>query len=475
MADFSSLQAWTPAERESFFQAIARHRRMAWRVAAASRLCTLIISVVVATLMAPIFYMSIGLVLDVANFLVPTPNLIRIAIDNIGALVDSTAPVAKSHLFYLVFMAALPGLVFMGLVVMALNRMIRELALDDVAVNARPPRSDSLAEQRFANVVGEMSVAANLPPPRVLVRESGATNAVAAGPDEHHVTILVSTGLLELLNREQMQAVAGDLVGAVANGDVGIGLRVARTLSLFGLLAKLSQVLTDAAAWKRFIHLLREVLRPGSAGHERLLLELADPFAGETSARQARPAEEESKFRKIMWVPLAGPVVFAGFFSGLVSTFVLEPLLAVLWRRRKYLADATAVRLTRSPDALADALEKLGGAPTQGVFSPWMAHMSVLHSGMGSGGSVFGASPVPMFPSLQRRLKALGRMGATVHLRKMRLPLGLWFIFAPLIAIAAVLMCVVIVLLVYLSAAISMLMTGLPASLLNALLRWLAS
>ena len=67
-------------------------------------------------------------------------------------------------------------------------------------------------------------------------------------------------------------------------------------------------------------------------------------------------------------MPLYGPVVLSGFFGGMVSSVLLEPLLALVWRRRKYLADAIAVQLTRDPQALSDALLALHAGERGGGF-----------------------------------------------------------------------------------------------------------
>ena len=63
--------AWSPAERESFFDAIARHRRAAWRVTFVSRAVNVVVALVVAVLMSPLFYAALALALDVLNLVVP--------------------------------------------------------------------------------------------------------------------------------------------------------------------------------------------------------------------------------------------------------------------------------------------------------------------------------------------------------------------------------------------------------------------
>ena len=84
-------------------------------------------------------------------------------------------------------------------------------------------------------------------------------------------------------------------------------------------------------------------------------------------------------------------------------------------------------------------------------------------------------SVVPMLPSVERRMAALRRLGATIA-PAARAPMPAWAIAltAPLAAIAAALMATVVVLLVWVSVMLSMLFTLLPGGVLHALLRGLA-
>src|SRR5262249_55719449 len=69
-------QALDSAERESFFRAIERHRRAAWRVRAVSLFANSTVAFIVAMLMAPLFYAMICLTFDLVNLVVPAPNLV---------------------------------------------------------------------------------------------------------------------------------------------------------------------------------------------------------------------------------------------------------------------------------------------------------------------------------------------------------------------------------------------------------------
>jgi hypothetical protein len=166
-------------------------------------------------------------------------------------------------------------------------------------------------------------------------------------------------------------------------------------------------------------------------------------------------------------MPLYGPVVISGFFGGMVSSFFLEPLLALIWRRRKYLADAIAVQLTRDPQALSDALGALGNG---GGFPAWCSHMLV--AGGARRGGLLSGSTVPMYPAHHKRLKALARMGATVVLTPPpRMPLWVQLLIGAAGVLIVSLLSVAIYLLVMISIALSGLFTLLPTILLHALLR----
>ena len=177
-------------------------------------------------------------------------------------------------------------------------------------------------------------------------------------------------------------------------------------------------------------------------------------------------------WRTLAWMPLVGPLVISGFFGGLLCTMALGPLLALSWRSRKYLADATAVRLTRDPDALGSALERMRGAPVEGAFGAWISHLCVVPSGRIGARSILGGSIAPMAPTLDRRLRALGRMGAAVAPRPGRTmsPLA-WCFLVPVFSLVGILMCGVVFGLLYVSLALSGLFTWLPAVLLHALVR----
>lgn len=475
--------AWSPAERESFFAAIARHRRAAWRVTFVSRAVNLVVALVVAVLMSPLFYAAVALALDALNLVVPAPNLVPVVAHGLDEVFNAPGKMSVGDWIQFCVLAALPGLAWMAWVLNALRRVLSlSMSFDSSELVARAPDPTVLAEQRFSNVVGEMAIAAALPPPRVFIVDSPIIDAVAFGTDDRHSTIVISQGLLGLLNRAQMEGVAASLVGAIADGDMKIGVQAALSLNLFSLIARLGSLVTQKNARRNVSQIVLATLLPTTRSARKLLADLADPFADEPDAAPATSAgaarggpigaliERWEKIRPYLWLPLAGPLVMTGFLGAIVNLFMLGPLLSLAWRQRKFMADATAVRLTRDPDTLAGALEQMT-KQRSAPLAPWAAHMSVTdHKGRQSG--VFGGSAVPMFPSIERRLRALGTMGAHVTLAASpKIPLKIWLIATPLVVILVACVGIMLPLLVWLSLALTGLFGGIPFGIVHMILR----
>jgi Zn-dependent protease with chaperone function len=471
-------QAFSSTERESFFAAIARHRRAAWRVTLVSWIGILLAGLVIAILTAPLFYAVIGLSLDLVNLFIPMPNLLGDLVDYMGALQDSPDPVPVGAWVRIGFYAALPGALWIAVIVTVLRRMLLVAAkFDHAELHARPPDATVLAEQRFANVVEEMAIAANLPAPRVFVARAASQDAAVMGADERHATIVVTEGLLARFNRDEMQGVAAHLVGSIANGDMTIGMRAALALGFFATMARLASIMSNDNSGPGLRRMLVAMSMPTVNNARKFAAELADPFAPDDTPADKPAASVPSgntsntlTWRQWLMFPLYGPLVMTGFFGGVASQFVLGSMISFAWRQRKYMADATAVQLTRDPDTLGRALEKLSAAGS-GTLARWANHLGIAHSGHAK--SFMGAM-VPMFPSLDRRLAALRKLGATLtRAPKQPIPLKTLLIIVPLLSIAGVLMIVLLPLLAYVSAALSMLFTGLPVGIVHVLLRWI--
>jgi len=171
--------------------------------------------------------------------------------------------------------------------------------------------------RQLANVVEEMRLAGGLPPPRIWVIEDTAPNAFATGRDAKHASVAVTTGLLEKLDREQLQGVIGHEMSHIGNLDIRFTLLVGVLVGTIALLADWFLRFTFWGGGRRGGGRDR-----GGGGAMVLIFVLALVLA--------------------VVAPLIGRLIQAA-----VS------------RSRESLADATAVELTRNPVGLARALRTI--------------------------------------------------------------------------------------------------------------------
>jgi heat shock protein HtpX len=172
--------------------------------------------------------------------------------------------------------------------------------------------------QQLLNVVEEMRLAGGLPPPRVWVIEDSAPNAFATGRDPKHASVAVTTGLLDKLDREQLQGVIGHEMSHIGNLDIRFTLLVGVLVGSIALLADWFLRFTFWGGGGR----RGNDDRGGGGGAAALIFVLAIVLA--------------------VVAPLIGRLVQAS-----VS------------RTRESMADATAVELTRNPIGLARALRTI--------------------------------------------------------------------------------------------------------------------
>jgi len=176
-------------------------------------------------------------------------------------------------------------------------------------------RVSSDEEPLLHNVVEEMAIAAGITRPQLFVMETDALNAFATGMSPAHSAIGVTRGLLDTLNREELQGVIGHEMGHIVNWDI-------RYATAVGIIVGLIALISDGA--------LRSLY-----------------FSGRSSRSSGKAG---------------GGAVFV--MLALVAFAALAPVFAYLVqmavsRQREFLADATSVRLTRHPQGLIAALEKL--------------------------------------------------------------------------------------------------------------------
>ena len=182
------------------------------------------------------------------------------------------------------------------------------------------------------NTVEGLSIAAGLPMPRPYIIEDTAPNAFATGRDPQHAAVAVTRGLLDKLNRAELEGVIGHEMAHVANFDI-------RFMTLVSVLVGTVVLLSD---W---------MLR---------------------SLRYSRGRRAGGKG--------GNPLLLIGLVFVILSPIIAQLMKLALSRQREYLADATGARLTRYPDGLASALEKLTAdtEPLQ-VANKATAHLYIIN------------------------------------------------------------------------------------------------
>lgn len=171
---------------------------------------------------------------------------------------------------------------------------------------------------QLMNVVEEMRLAGGLPRPRVWVIDDSAPNAFATGRDPEHASVAVTTGLLDKLDREQLQGVIGHEMSHIGNLDIRFTLLVGVLVGSIALLADWFLRFTFWGGGRR-----RDGDRGGGGGGAMALLFVV-------------------------------AIVLA-----IVAPLIGRLVQAAVSRSRESLADATAVELTRNPVGLARALRTI--------------------------------------------------------------------------------------------------------------------
>jgi heat shock protein HtpX len=179
---------------------------------------------------------------------------------------------------------------------------------------ARPVTKDEYPY--LYNVVEGLAIAAGVPPPRCYVIDDTAPNAFAAGRKPETAVICVTTGILEKLNRVELEGVIAHEMSHIKNYDVRLQTLV---VVMAGIVALLSDWMLRSFWWGGG---RRRSRRSGSGGGE-------------------------------------GVLVLVGLALAILSPFIATIIQLAVSRKREFLADASGAMLTRYPAGLASALRKI--------------------------------------------------------------------------------------------------------------------
>ncbi len=210
-----------------------------------------------------------------------------------------------------------PGYLIFGFFIVFYNLILfynsDKLAL---AISRAKP-ADPVNYQQLHNVVEEMSIASGIPKPKVYIIDDPSPNAFATGRNPKHASVAVTAGLLDMMNREELQGVIAHEFSHIKNYDILLMTIVA---IIGGLLILFRDIFLRSMF---FMPRRRSSSRKSGGGIEGIL-------------------------------------VLVGIILAIVAPILVILIRAAISREREYLADASGAFITRHPDGLADALEKLG-------------------------------------------------------------------------------------------------------------------
>ena len=221
---------------------------------------------------------------------------------------------------------------------------------------------ENTAGRDVYDIVENISIAAGLPMPKVYLINDPAPNAFATGRDPQHATVCVTSGLLTLLNKSELEGVIAHELSHVKNFDTRLMMVGAVLVGLVSILGNL---------------FFRTVGFRGSDDNRR-----------------------------------AGQIfLLLGIVFALLSPIIATIIQLTISRKREFLADASGAYLTRYPEGLASALEKLSESRrTLATADTATAHLFIVNPFAGKSATSFFANLFSTHPPIEERVKILRAM-----------------------------------------------------------------
>ncbi len=176
---------------------------------------------------------------------------------------------------------------------------------------ARPASREEFFD--FYTVTENLSIAAGLPMPRIFVIDDPAPNAFATGRDKEHAAVAVTTGLLGMMSRTELEGVVAHELSHIGNRDILLSTVV---VVLVGFIAIVSDIFLRSLWWGN-----------------------------------SRRNSDNDKSGALFLV--------LGLIAAILAPIAATLIQLAISRRREFLADASGALLTRYPEGLASALEKI--------------------------------------------------------------------------------------------------------------------
>jgi Zn-dependent protease with chaperone function len=390
------------ANRIHFLDAQRKNRRTGRGAAVLVTLAIILSGIPLSVLVSPALVAAAIIIAYIADIFTTVPPGVWSALHDIAYVAPETWRAIRSESAdipwrTLGILLVVPGTILIIIIWTTVRIVFRNVGVGGIlkTLHAREPVKTELKEQQLVNMIEELAVAASISPPRVLVIDTDAANAAVMGLRIDDATIVVSRGFTKRLSRAEAQAYIAHLVGSTGNGDLRIVAAILSALQTWGVVTLLIDAPFGPRARQSLYLFVRQVVNfargkvdPREAvitldlmmfGSEAGLEDLNE-YLDSIEGGRGRPHPLVELF---LTVPLLVTMGVASITARLViwtfTLLVCGPWIGFLWRARRRLADATAVELTRDPNALAGAIRSLestdmripGGETVNFLFPVW--------------------------------------------------------------------------------------------------------
>lgn len=407
-----------PSDREAFSKAQKRNRTATLRVSVLCFVAAIVMGIPLTLVLTPLFYAITVVLAEIINSFLPLPPAFWAGVNNLSHLIFNVADHfinnrgtldQRSLLEGLALMLA-PGMVLSLMLWLGMRGLFRRGGVGGTltTLNAREPNSGDLKELQLVSAVEEIATAAGLPSPHVVLADTTGANAAAFGASPQDAHIVVSRRLLDDLERDELDALLAHLVGSIGNGDMRIAFTLTSIFESCGLLVALIDSpfsrQSRGTLWRVFRYgLLRSSSNTARATEAEsvaaLLTGSLDTGSHDIDRFFEQLQSKRSLLRGLLSIIFL-PVFFTNAAVEITLWFffavLLGPCVALLWRTRRYLADASAVALTHNPDALARALKRLNLEDKAIPGGIWASHFFVVDPEADSGSHALQSGPEAM-------------------------------------------------------------------------------
>ena len=228
-----------------------------------------------------------------------------------------------------------------------------------LAVNhARPVKREE--DRELWNIVENLSITAGLPMPKLYIIEDPSPNAFATGRDKEHAVVCVTSGLMQILDRSELEGVIAHELSHVGNRDILLSTVV---VVLVGFVSLLANVFLRSMFW---------------------------------GGGRSRDDNNNSN----------GLVMLLGIILSILAPIFATLIQLAISRKREFLADASGALMTRYPEGLANALLKIDKySQPMKYANPATAHLFIANPFGGAGKKISGLFAT--HPPIEDRVKAL--------------------------------------------------------------------